>query len=273
MANLTDADKVLRNDTGKDIVTQLTAIKTAIENGGGGGGGDYANKNIAVTFDTETSYNEGDYVIYNSDLYRAKNDVSAGTWSGSTDWESVTVGEQLNLKAFTVVCTQSQYDTWSSTTPKSFPLLNAYYIITDAPNLNPTANDIEYSSGVTVKQAVDGKADKVTSVITENNTVTLADSTFGTVVSKVLNKGVYIITGTVNFSSDANGNRIIILATTETSTNDATNSIVTTGRATLQRTMLVNITGTTATIYLRGFQSSGSSMTNVKGYIEAVKIA
>ena len=32
---------------------------------------------------------------------------------------------------------------------------NALYVITDAPNLNPTASDIEYSSGVTVKQAID----------------------------------------------------------------------------------------------------------------------
>ena len=37
---------------------------------------------------------------------------------------------------------------------------NALYVITDAPNLNPTASDIEYSSGVTVKQAIDSKANK-----------------------------------------------------------------------------------------------------------------
>lgn len=34
---------------------------------------------------------------------------------------------------------------------------NALYVISDAPNLNPTASDIEYSSGVTVKQAIDSK--------------------------------------------------------------------------------------------------------------------
>ena len=36
---------------------------------------------------------------------------------------------------------------------------NALYVITDAPNLNPTASDIEYSSGVTV-------ADELTSLAT-----------------------------------------------------------------------------------------------------------
>lgn len=34
---------------------------------------------------------------------------------------------------------------------------NALYVISDAPNLNATADDIEYSSGVTVKQAIDSK--------------------------------------------------------------------------------------------------------------------
>lgn len=34
---------------------------------------------------------------------------------------------------------------------------NALYVISDAPNLNPTASDIEYSSGVTVKQKIDSK--------------------------------------------------------------------------------------------------------------------
>lgn len=37
---------------------------------------------------------------------------------------------------------------------------NALYVISDAPNLNATASDIEYSSGVTVKQAIDSKANK-----------------------------------------------------------------------------------------------------------------
>lgn len=34
---------------------------------------------------------------------------------------------------------------------------NALYVISDAPNLNATASDIEYSSGVTVKQKIDSK--------------------------------------------------------------------------------------------------------------------
>lgn len=34
---------------------------------------------------------------------------------------------------------------------------NALYVITDAPNLNPTADDIEYQSGVTVAEELDSK--------------------------------------------------------------------------------------------------------------------
>lgn len=39
---------------------------------------------------------------------------------------------------------------------------NALYVISDAPNLNATASDIEYSSGVTVKQKIDSKQDNLT---------------------------------------------------------------------------------------------------------------
>ena len=55
----------------------------------------------------------------------------------------------------TVALTQAEYDALQL----SGDLVpNTHYVITDAPNLNPTASDIEYSGGVTVKQAIDSKA-------------------------------------------------------------------------------------------------------------------
>ena len=54
-----------------------------------------------------------------------------------------------------IECTQAEYDTWKNAGQLK---PQTSYIITDAPNLNPTASDIEYSSGVTVKQAIDSKA-------------------------------------------------------------------------------------------------------------------
>ena len=52
------------------------------------------------------------------------------------------------------------------------------YIITDAPNLNPTASDIEYSSGVTVKQAIDGKQATITvqTITPTRNTTNISTS-------------------------------------------------------------------------------------------------
>ena len=52
----------------------------------------------------------------------------------------------------TVALTQAEYDALAL----SGDLVpNTHYVITDAPNLNETASDIEYSGGVTVKQAID----------------------------------------------------------------------------------------------------------------------
>ena len=66
--------------------------------------------------------------------------------SGSGDWVA---------KPVTVALTQAEYDALVLSGDLA---PNTHYVITDAPNLNPTASDIEYSSGVTVKQAIDGKA-------------------------------------------------------------------------------------------------------------------
>ena len=62
-------------------------------------------------------------------------------------------GSDWVAKPNTITLTQAEYTALQSKER------NTNYIITDAPNLNPTASDIEYSSGVTVKQAIDGKAD------------------------------------------------------------------------------------------------------------------
>lgn len=110
------------------------------------------------------------------------------------------------------------------------------------------------------------------STITENQTgVTLANSTFVTIASKSLTKGYYVITGTVQFSSDENGMRILILDNSETDTNTEINSIVVKGRGTLQKVRCMKVLSST-TIYLRGYQSSGSSMSGVCGYLEIMKV-
>ena len=62
--------------------------------------------------------------------------------SGSGDWVA---------KPVTVALTQAEYDALVLSGDLA---PNTHYVITDAQNLNPTASDIEYSSGVSVKQAI-----------------------------------------------------------------------------------------------------------------------
>lgn len=63
--------------------------------------------------------------------------------------------------------TQAQYD---ALVQAGTLVHNALYVITDAPNLNPTASDIEYSSGVTVEQAIDTLNTTTTGTCTVNTT-------------------------------------------------------------------------------------------------------
>ena len=58
-------------------------------------------------------------------------------------------GVEWVAKPTTIALTQAEYTALLTKAP------NTHYVITDAPNLNPTASDIEYSSGVTVKDKID----------------------------------------------------------------------------------------------------------------------
>lgn len=68
---------------------------------------------------------------------------------------NATEGKWKN-KQLTIVCTEAQYNTWKNASPSQL-IPNTHYVITDAPNLNATASDIEYTSGVSV-------ADELTSL-------------------------------------------------------------------------------------------------------------
>ena len=97
MANLTDADKVLRNDTGKDIVTQLTAIKTAIENGGGGGGGASTVSQLTdVLLSSEIP--DGDVLVRDNNL------------TGGKLWKNATITVELTQAEYNQLVKQSETD-------------------------------------------------------------------------------------------------------------------------------------------------------------------
>lgn len=80
-------------------------------------------------------------------------------------------GAEWIAQPTTVALTQAEYDALAL----SGDLVpNTHYVITDAQNLNPTASDIEYSSGVTV-------ADKLDTIPTRSDFIRYEDKNIGAV--------------------------------------------------------------------------------------------
>lgn len=110
-------------------------------------------------------------------------DLSDVDTSGKASGDSLRYdGNEWIAKPTTIEMTQAEYNAIVDFTPYA----NTHIVITDAPNLNPTASDIEYSSGVTVKQAIDSKV---------NNSIT---TTTDTANGKRLSGG-YIQIGNIVF--------------------------------------------------------------------------
>lgn len=116
---LTDADKVLRNDTGKDIVTKLNAIKIAIENGGGGGGGASTVSQLTDVLLSAT-IPDGDVLVRDNNL------------TGGKLWKNKTI---------TVELTQAEYN---QLVADDEVLPDVDYYITDAPSMQGTSADLSY---------------------------------------------------------------------------------------------------------------------------------
>ena len=74
---------------------------------------------------------------------------------------------------------------------------NALYVISDGNNLNPTADDIEYSSGVTVKQAIDNRYTKTETDTELAKKCNYVDLGTGSIHDFLTNtnypKGIYIV--------------------------------------------------------------------------------
>lgn len=73
------------------------------------------------------------------------------------------IGGEWVAKPTTVEMTQAEYNAIVDFTPYA----NTTIVIKDAPNLNATASDIEYSSGVSVKQAIDSKVNNSMTATTD----------------------------------------------------------------------------------------------------------
>jgi len=97
-----------------------------------GEGGDVANPNIADVYDPTQTYNTGDRRIYNDVLYVCNDDNVTGTWD-STKWDSATIDEIISAL---------------------------------------TADDIEYSSGVSVADKLDSLSTPIVDV--DGTTITIS---------------------------------------------------------------------------------------------------
>ena len=109
------------------------------------------------------------------------------------------------------------------------------------------------------------------SVETSMSSVSCASGSFTTIDTFVPpSNGIYAFVATLDFGSDTTGNRIILVDTVETNSNNSANSILVSGRAVLQKTRFFRLT-TSDRVYIRGYQNSGSSF-NVGGSYRYIKI-
>ena len=110
------------------------------------------------------------------------------------------------------------------------------------------------------------------SLDTTTKSATISNNVFGTVCSLgITSSGWYLVTADVQFDTSTTGVRILIISDESTATtNTAANSVLGSGRATLNKAVIYSLQAN-STLYLRAYQNSGSSM-SVTGRIRAFKI-
>lgn len=173
MANLTDADKVLRNDVGKSIVSKLDDIADAIVQHGGGA--QSLGQLSDVDIDT-TTLAEGQSIVYNQTTQKFENgevstvaalddltDVSITSAQKGDSLRNDGNGNWVN-EPTTVTMTLAEWNAIADKQAWRNAHKNTHLVLTDAPNLNATAQDISYDgSTTTTKQKIDNN--KIKSVL------------------------------------------------------------------------------------------------------------
>ena len=191
--------------TGHGIGYTVTSegIKTAIDNAIGGLSipdelNDLSDVNITSPTQGEALVFDADGNIVNGTVSTVGNldDLSDVDTTGKQEGDSLRYnGVEWVAKPTTVKMTQAEYDAIVDFTPYE----NTHIVITDAPNLNPTASDIEYSSGVSVADKLDdltsglaNVGDKLIFRQTQLNLPSAVNVTAG---------GVFTLLGGVNLNS------------------------------------------------------------------------
>lgn len=182
MANLTDADKVIRNDVGKTIASKLDDIADAIVQQGGGAHS--LGQLSDVDIDT-TTLSEGQSIVYNETTQKFENgevstvaalddltDVSITSAQQGDSLRNDGNGNWVN-EPTTIEMTLSEWNAIADKQAWRNAHKNTYLVITDAPNLNATAQDISYDGGAdTVWDKVEAVNEKAESFVYTDNTVT-----------------------------------------------------------------------------------------------------
>ena len=128
--------------------------------------GKWSNINISIAQSLDdltdvdiTSASDGQALIYDANSGEWKNGSvsTVGSLDDLTDVDitSAVAGDSLRYDGSgwvnaqtTIECTQAQYDAWKNATPSQLKS-NTMYVITNAPNLNATSEDLSYDGGAT----------------------------------------------------------------------------------------------------------------------------
>jgi hypothetical protein len=110
-----------------------------------------------------------------------------------------------------------------------------------------------------------------THVTSNQQTVSVTSGAFVTVASVNLSAGVYVVTGRIDFGTDATGRNISFLTTNSSATNNGVvNSTAGNGRSTLEITCRIGLESN-GTVYLKAYKTAGTG--NVDAYIDAIRLA
>lgn len=165
---------------------------------------DLSDVNITSPTQGEALVFDADGNIVNGTVSTVGNldDLSDVDTTGKAEGDSLRyIGGEWKAKPTTVEMTQAEYDAIVDFTEYA----NTHIVITDAPNLNATASDIEYSSGVTVADMLD--CVDVSSDITRNTTN--VSSTDYSINCYTVGKMAYLIITNFQTATAWSGDRVI----------------------------------------------------------------
>lgn len=154
---------------------------------------DLASANVAAPYNSATTYAIGQYCLYEGDIYRCIA-ITTGTFD-ATKWTQIVVTSEFRR---VVELTTAQYEALSSAEQNNGTL----YIITDE---ETTADDIPYSSGVSVADKLDNVPTFDTLTTSDNNKLLGVSVSGGDISVEAVDSIIKVETYTATKSVTAGG--------------------------------------------------------------------